>query len=123
MCNLLPLKLTMSSQITLVLSSTSKPSIYRKIKYSTCTLHANQYHYHSIDMIYIVFIYILNTSTLRTLMELPDWRKKTIIAELWIVYGYYFFFLPMQDPYIQHNLQVTYIQPVSRLQLFLSNAH
>ena len=29
----------------------------------------------------------------------------------------------MQDPYIIHILQAIYIQPVSRLQLLLYNAH
>ena len=34
-----------------------------------------------------------------------------------------FLFLPIQDPYILHILQATYIQHVSRLQLLLSNTH
>ena len=34
-----------------------------------------------------------------------------------------FIFLPIEDPYILHILQATYIQPVSRLQLLISNAH
>ena len=46
-----------------------------------------------------------------------------IIAALWVVYGCYFFFLPIQDLYILHILQAAHIQPVSRLQLPLSNAH
>ena len=29
----------------------------------------------------------------------------------------------VQDPYFLHNLQVAHIQPVSQLQLLLSNAH
>ena len=49
--------------------------------------------------------------------------KKNITAELWVVYGYYFFSLPIQDPCILHVLQAAHIQPVSRLQLLLSNAH
>ena len=49
-------------------------------------------------------------------------EKQLIIAELWAVYGYYFFFLPITDPYILHILQATHIEPVSRLQLLLSNA-
>ena len=50
-------------------------------------------------------------------------EKQPIITELWVVYGYYFFFLPIQDPYMQHILQAAHIQPLSRLQLLLSNAH
>ena len=49
--------------------------------------------------------------------------KQPIIAELWAVYGYYFYLLPIQYLYIRYVLQVTHIQPVSRLQLLLSNAY
>ena len=49
--------------------------------------------------------------TLKTLIKLTDRRKTThIIAELWEVYGHYFFFLPLQDPYFLHILQATHIQ-------------
>ena len=44
-----------------------------------------------------------------------------ITAELSVVYVYYLFFLPIYDTYILHIFQVTHIQPVSRLQLRLSN--
>ena len=50
-------------------------------------------------------------------------EKQPIIAELWVMYGYYIFFPAIQDPYILRILQATHIQTVSRLQLFLSNAH
>ena len=44
-----------------------------------------------------------------------------MIAKLWVVYVYYLFFLPIQDPYNLHILQAAHMQPVSRLQLLLSN--
>ena len=50
-------------------------------------------------------------------------EKQPIITELWVVYGYNFFFLHIQDPYILNILQAPHIQPVSRLQLILSNDH
>ena len=50
-------------------------------------------------------------------------EKQLIISDLWVVFVYYFFSLPIQDPYILHILQATYVQPVSWQQLFLSNAH
>ena len=34
----------------------------------------------------------------------PDWKKQLIIAELCVVYLYYFFFLAIEDPYILHIL-------------------
>ena len=72
----------------------------------------------------VFVVYTINKNMLKTLIKLPDWRKQPIIAELCVVYGYYFFSLPIQDPYnILHILQETHIQPVSRLQLLLSNAH
>ena len=57
---------------------------------------------------------------LKSLIIYLTGEKQPIIADLWVVYGYYPFFLPIQDPYILHILQVTHIQPVSRLQLLLS---
>ena len=50
-------------------------------------------------------------------------EKQLIIAELWEVYRYYFFFLSLQNKYILHILQATHIQPVSRLQLLLFTAN
>ena len=50
-------------------------------------------------------------------------KKQPIIAELWVVYGYYFHSLPIQDPSITHILQATHMQSASRVQLLLSNAH
>ena len=68
--------------------------------------------------------YALNETTLKTLIKLPGWRKTThncrVMGSVWVL----FFFLPIQDPYIYlTHFPGTHIQPVSRLQLLLSNAH
>ena len=46
-------------------------------------------------------------------------EKQPIVAELWVVYEYYFFFQPIEDSCILHILLAThiYVQPESRLQL------
>ena len=46
--------------------------------------------------------YTQNKNTPKTLLKVPGWRKKNIITGLWVVYGYYFFLLPIQDLYPTH---------------------
>ena len=53
----------------------------------------------------------LGKATLKTPIKLPVCGKQPIIAEVWVVYGYYFLFLPILDPYIPHILQATHTQP------------
>ena len=67
--------------------------------------------------------YTLNRDTLKTFINYLTGEKQPIIFELWAAYGYYFFSLPMQDPYILLILQSAQVQLVSRLQLLLSNTH
>ena len=56
-------------------------------------------------------------TTLKTLIKRPDWRKTIdnlrVMGSVWVVYGYHFFFPPIQDPYIRRISQATHIQPVS----------
>ena len=46
-------------------------------------------------------------------------EKQPVITEVWVVYGYYVFSLPIPDPYLLPIVHTTY---VSRLQLLQSNA-
>ena len=59
--------------------------------------------------VYLYMSLIFKQRCEKPFIKLPDWRKHPMIAELWVVYGYYFFFLPIQDPYILHVLQAAHI--------------
>ena len=50
-------------------------------------------------LIFCRYCGILETQLLLNCYKLPDWRKQFIIAELWVVYGLYFFNQPIQYPY------------------------
>ena len=67
--------------------------------------------------------YTPDRTTLKTLIKLQTGDKKPIITESWAVYCHDFFCLRIQDPYILHILQAAHVQPVSLLQLLLSNTY
>ena len=54
-------------------------------------------------------LYALSKTTLKTLINYLPGDRQPIIAELWTAYGYYFFILPIQDPYILRILQAAHI--------------